>query len=167
MYLFIDWHGCVTERHRAVNVIYGLSDWVHEDILEYGTRYCCERIGTYVECVGMRGARVAYAYMATCIDRDGQIFIINRDNGLHIWVRFPLACFAKLKYTQSLSKDQIRYMVDLIKRAEKTGCRHRRCVFNERMEVVAFSNREDAGYDIVDKFMLMARRKVVDLGVIL
>ena len=167
MYLFIGWNGCTVERRWAANVVYGLSDWVYADILEYGTKYCCERKGTRVECVGMEGARVAYAYMATCIDKDGRIFIINKDNGLYIWVRFPLACFAEFKYPQYLSVDDVKYMVDLIKKAVKIGCRHKHCVFNEQMKLVAFSNKEDAGYDIVDKFMLMARYKMIKVGVIL
>jgi len=167
MYLFIGWNGCIIDRRWAANVIYGLGEWVREDILEYGTKYCCERRGTYVECVGMGGARVAYAYVATCVDKDGRIFIVNKDNGLNVWVRFPLACFAELKYQKYLTIDKVRYMVDLIKKAAEIGCRHRHCVFNERMELVAFSNKEDAGYDVVDKFMLMARRKAINIGVIL
>ena len=57
--------------------------------------------------------------------------------------------------------------MDLIKKAVKIGCGHRHCVFNEQMKLVAFSNKEDAGYDIVDKFMLMARYKMIKVGVIL
>jgi hypothetical protein len=115
----------------------------------------------------MGGARVAYAYMATCVDKDGRIFIINKDNGLNIWVRFPLACFAEFKYPRYLIGEDVKHMVDLIKKAMQIGCRHKHCVFNENLELVAFSNKEDAGYDIVDKFMLMARRKTIRIGVIL
>ena len=158
----------MTDRRRAVDVVYGLNDWVSEDIREYGTRYCCRDKGNRVECRGMGGARVAYAYMSTCVDKDGRIFIVNKDNGLNIWVRFPLACFSEYKYPKYLDVDKVRYMVDLIKKAVKTGCRgYRHCVLNEKMEIVAFASGEDAAYDIVDKFMLMVRYKVIDIGVII
>jgi hypothetical protein len=168
MYLFLDEEGCVTDRSRAVDVVYGFNEWVREDIKEYGTKYCCRDEGNRVKCRGMGGARMAHAYMSTCVDKDGKIFIVNKDNGLNIWVRFPLACFAEYKYPKYLDADRVRYMVDLIKKATRIGCgRHRHCVFNEKMEIVAFASGGDAGYDIVDKFMLMARYKAIDIGVML
>jgi hypothetical protein len=163
MYLFLDRNGCVTDRNRAVDVVYGLNEWVREDIEEYGTNYCCRDRGSYVECRGMRGARIAYAYLVTCIDRWGRIFIANKDNGLNMEGRLPLACLGR--YKRVVYTDEVTYALKLMEKAVRIGCGgHRHCIFDDSLKIVAFS---DDVYDIVDKYMLMARHKVIGIGVIL
>ena len=64
MILYLDRNWCVTARDEAVRVLFGVPDWVGEDIREYGTQYCCKRIYGgkgdrlgLIRCEGMRGAR--------------------------------------------------------------------------------------------------------------
>jgi len=166
MYLFLDDRGCVTTRDKAVKVVFGLPDWVAEDIAEYGTKYCCGYGGSgsrtdkwgyvgYVRCEGMGGTRSFSVDAFPCIDGDRRAFVLNRDSIFN--VKLPLVCLRRNpggRFNYDLILDRYN---DLIEIAKKSRCRGH-CVLDVYGSVVAFG---DDVFDVVDEWVKLMRSKIV------
>jgi hypothetical protein len=168
MYLFLDEKGCVTTRDKAVEVVYGLPDWVEEDIREYGTRYCCKlyrkggetgRWGVLwiIRCEGMGGARIVYTEMFPCIDGDGKEFVINRDN-ISI-AKLPLVCLRRdphgnFEYKKLI--DRYQYMLEVAKKARCSGY----CVLDWYGSVVVFGSDL---HSVIDNWVKLMKRKTISV----
>jgi hypothetical protein len=149
-------------RERAVDVIFGLPDWMLEDIRS-GVKYCCVRIMASmtrygpmgrVRCIAMRGARVVEADMFPCIDGTGRKYVLNRDGGLGIERLRPLVCLGR-----GYEKLERRYgeMMEIARRA-RAACR-KYCVVDEYGYVLVAG---DDMYEVVDRWArLMSRRAVL------
>jgi hypothetical protein len=164
MYLFLDKDWCVAARDRAVDVLFGVPDWVKSDIEEYGTRYCCSYewraakvygwgVVSFVRCSGMRGAREFSVDAFPCIDGEGKYFVLNRDSIIRR--KRPFVCARKhgLKFRYDLLLD--RYS-DMVKIAERARCRN--CVLDEYGRVVVFGGDL---YEVVDGWVVLMKRKVI------
>ena len=168
MILYLDREGCVTTRDRAASVVFGVPDWVVEDMREYGTRYCCGFSGVggrtarwgvvgYVRCEGMGGARGFTVDTFPCIDGDGRAFVLNRDN--ISGVKLPLVCLRRnprggLPY--EILVDRYRGLVEIARRARCSGY----CVFDEYGSVAVFG--PDL-FTVVDSWVKLLRSKTISL----
>jgi hypothetical protein len=168
VYIFINGEGCMAPRERAVDVIFGLPEWVVEDIRS-GVKYCCSRVragaaGRFgpmgrVRCVAMRGARVVEADMHPCIDGTGRAFVINRDRGLDIERMRPLVCLGRgRRWKYEYDKLERRYgeMLEIARRA-RAVCR-KYCVVDEYGYVVVFG---DDIYEVVDGLAKLLSRQAM------
>jgi hypothetical protein len=168
MILFLDENGCTTTRDKAVLTLFGVPDWVAEDIREYGTRYCCSfqrfakgiKLGTY-RCEGMRGARNFTVETYPCIDANGRDFALNIDDINNI--RLPLVCMRRYVGGSVHYKTLIRnyqHMFNIAKRAVCEGY----CVLDEAGKIVVFGSDL---FSVVDSWaMLMRRRDITMLSVL-
>jgi len=164
MILYLDEAGCTTTRDKAVSVLFGVPEWVGNDIMEYGTKYCCEimrpgrgkRLGIY-RCEGMRGARNFTVDTYLCIDYFGRDFVLNEGNILD--VRLPLVCMGR-RVGGYLDSDALlrnyRYMLDVAKKANCKG----HCVLDEAGRVVVFG---DDLFNVVDNWAMLMRNKSITL----
>jgi hypothetical protein len=164
MILYLDKDWCVTTRDKAVYVLFGVPDWVAEDIKEYGTQYCCKRIfgGTSVRwgvirCEGMRGMRNFSMETYPCLDSQGKEFVLNMDDV--VGAVGPLVCMRRhvgghLRYDELVKN--YRYMLDIAKRAKCRGY----CVLDERGRVVVFGNDL---YAVVDNWAKLMRSRSITL----
>jgi hypothetical protein len=154
----------VVDRDRAVDVLFGVPDWVAEDMREYGTRYCCSYewraakaygwgVVSFVKCSGMGGAREFSVSVFPCIDGERRRFVLNRDR--IVGRRKPIVCARKhdIAFRYDVLVD--RYD-DVVKVAERAGCRN--CVVDEYGRVVVFGGDL---YEVVDQWVLLMRRKVI------
>ncbi len=161
MILFLDKDWCVTTRDKAVDVLFGVPDWILDDIREYGTRYCCSYewrasvaygwgVVSFVRCSGMGGAREFSVSAFPCIDGERKRFVLNRDSILSR--RRPFVC-ARKHDRYDVLVDRYDYMVKI---AERARCRN--CVVDEYGRVVVFGGDL---FEVVDKWVLLMRRKVI------
>ena len=154
----------MTTRDRAVDVLFGVPDWILDDIKEYGTRYCCSYewraakaygwgVVSFVRCSGMGGAREFSVDAFPCVDGERKLFVLNRDS--IIGRRRPFVCARKhgLKFQYDVLVD--RYG-DMVKVAEKAGCRN--CVVDEYGRVVVFGGDL---FDVIDRWVVMMKRKMI------
>jgi hypothetical protein len=166
MILYLDKDWCITDRDKAVRVLFGVPDWVGEDIKEYGTKYCCKRVysGTSVElgiirCEGMRGARNFVVETYPCLDYHGRDFTLNLGNILD--AKLPLVCIRR-GVGGGLNRNALirnyRYMLDVVREVVRT-CRGY-CVFDEAGRVVAFGGDL---YEVVDSWVKLMRSKNITL----
>jgi hypothetical protein len=164
MILYLDKDWCVTTRDKAVDVLFGVPDWVAEDIKEYQTRYCCSYewraavaygwgVVSFVRCSGMGGAREFSVDAFPCVDGDRRAFVLNRDSV--IGRRRPFVCSRKhgLKFRYV---DLVDKYGDMVKVAERARCRS--CVVDEYGRVVVFGSDL---FEVIDKWVVLMRRKVV------
>jgi len=168
MILFLDEDGCITTRDKAVNVLFGVPDWVAEDIREYGTRYCCGfgRVGertsgwgivSLVRCEGMGGARSFFVDEFPCMDGLGRGFVLNRDSMFN--VRLPLVCLRKTKgggFRYEVLMDRYRNLVEIARRARCSG----HCVLDEYGSVAVFGSDL---FSVVDGWVKLMRGKTISL----
>ena len=168
MILYLDKDWCVTTRDKAVDVLFGVPDWVSGDIAEYGTKYCCRFSGVggrtarwgvvgHVRCEGMEGARSFAVDMFPCIDGEGRAFVLNRD-GIS-GVKLPLVCLRRsprggLQYDVLVG----RYS-DLVKIAKRAKCSGY-CVLDEYGFVAVFGPDLFA---VVDSWVKLLRSKTISL----
>jgi hypothetical protein len=167
MLLYLDKEGCTTTRDKAVSMLFGVPDWVAEDIREYNTRYCCSRVlrgrrdWGIIRCEGMRGARNFTVETYLCLDGQGKEFVLNRDDVTT--AVGPLVCArrefgGKINYNALINN--YRHMLDVAKRAKCKGY----CVLDEDGRVVVFG---DDLYSVVDSWvMLMRNRSITMLSVL-
>ena len=164
MILFLDKDWCVTTRDKAVYTVFGVPDWVAEDIREYGTKYCCNRVvsGTSekygsIRCEGMRGARNFSVETYPCLDGQGREFVLNRDDVVS--AVGPLVCMRrevgrKLNYNELIRG--YSYMMNIAKKAKCKGY----CVLDENGKVVVFG---DDLFNVVDSWATLMRNKSITL----
>jgi hypothetical protein len=164
MYLFLDKDWCVTDRDKAVDVLFGAPDWILDDIREYGTKYCCSYewraavaygwgVVSFVKCRGMGGAREFSVDAYPCIDGERKKFVLNRDS--IVGRKRPLVCarryISQFKYNVLIDRYD-----DMVRIAEKAKCRN--CVVDEYGRVVVFGSDL---LDVVDRWVLLMRRKAI------
>ena len=168
MILYLDEKGCVTARDKAVSVLFGVPDWVVEDIREYGTRYCCSRVGKgekaekwgvvgHVDCVGMGGARGFSVDAFPCIDGSGRPFVLNRDD-MRV-VKLPLVCLRRSpqgRFDYWVLEGRYRGLVEVAERARCSGY----CVLDWYGSVVVFGGDL---FDVVDNWVKLMRRKAISM----
>jgi len=163
MILFLDKDWCVTTRDKAVDMLFGVPEWVAEDIREYGTKYCCSYewgaastygwgVVSFVRCEGMRGARGFTVDAFACIDGEGRPFVLNRDS--IVGRRRPFVCIRK--YGTLRYSDLADRYGNMLKIAEKVKCRN--CVVDEYGRVVVFG---DDMFEVVDRWVMLMKRKAV------
>ncbi|MFZ8857898.1 MAG: hypothetical protein ACO2O1_06625 [Candidatus Caldarchaeales archaeon] len=166
MILYLDKDWCTTTKDKAVHTLFGISDWVAEDIREYGTQYCCKRLygGRGVElglirCEGMRGARNFVVETYPCLDYYGKNFTLNLDDILGAVI--PLVCVRR-SVGGKLDRDALvrnyRYMLDVAREVGRT-CRGY-CVFDEAGRLVVFGGDI---YEVVDSWVRLMRSKSITL----
>ncbi len=167
MILYLDKDGCTTTRDKAVSVLFGVSDWVDEDIREYGTRYCCQRIysGTsirwgIIRCEGMRGMRNFVVETYPCIDFHGRDFTLNMGNILD--AKLPLVCIRRriggqLDYNALVRN--YRYMLDIARGDVARRCKGY-CVLDETGKVVVFGSDL---FEVVDSWVKLMRSRSITL----
>jgi len=163
MYLFLDKDLCMTDRDKAVFTLFGVPDWVGEDIREYGTRYCCSRVFSgkrdwgIFRCEGMRGARNFTVETYICIDGQGKEFVLNRDDV--VVAVGPLVC-ARREFGGKINYDALinNYgrMLDVAKRVKCKGY----CVLDESGRVVVFGSDL---YSVVDSWVKLMRNRSITL----
>jgi len=163
MILYLDREGCTTTRDKAVFVLFGVSDWVGEDIREYGTRYCCRRVlygkrdwGIF-RCEGMRGARNFTVETYMCIDGQGKEFVLNRDDV--VTAVGPLVCMRRDvggKFKYDVLVNNYERMLDIAKRVKCKGY----CVLDESGRMVVFG---DDLYSVVDSWVKLMRNRSITL----
>lgn len=169
VYIFVDREGCVTGREGAVDVIYGLPDWIAEDVKQ-GVRYCCTRrsfgtVGKYgpmgrVRCIALHGARIVEADMHPCIDGTGRPYVLNRDTGLNIELRRPLVCLGRggrWRYEYEKLEKRYEEMLEIARRA-RAICRRKYCVVDEYGYVTITG---DDIYEVVDKWARIMSRQAL------
>ena len=168
MILYLDEKGCVVAKDKAVYVLFGVPDWVDEDIREYGTRYCCYHTGIgervkkwgavgHVNCVGMGGARSFSTDAFPCIDGSGRAFVLNRDN-VRV-VKLPLVCIRRDpggRFEYRVLEDRYWNLVEIAKRARCSG----HCVLDMYGSVVVFGSDL---YTVVDSWVKLMRSKIVSM----
>jgi len=168
MYLFLDEKGCVADKDKAVSVLFGVPDWVAEDIREYRTRYCCYHTGIgervkkwgavgHVNCVGMGGARSFAVDAFPCIDGGGRAFVLNRDN-VRV-VKLPLVCVRRDpggRFDYRELEDRYWNLVEIARRTRCSG----HCVLDWYGSVVVFGSDL---YDVIDSWVKLMRRKIVSM----
>jgi hypothetical protein len=164
MILFLDKNWCTATRDKAVLTLFGVPEWVAEDIREYGTKYCCSyqrfgkgiKLGTY-RCEGMGGARNFTVETYPCIDANGKDFILNIDD--ISGVKLPLVCLRRYvggSIHYDILVRNYRYMLDV---ARKAKCREY-CVLDEGGRVIVF------GSDllrVVDNWALLMRNRNITM----
>jgi hypothetical protein len=151
-----------------VDVIFGLPDWILEDI-KNNIVYCCTRVrygaGRYglgrVRCIAMRGARVVDADMYPCIDGAGRPYVLNRDGGLGIERLRPLVCLGRGRRGGKVEYEKLerRYgeMVEMARRA-RAACR-KYCVIDEYGYILI---EGDDIYEVVDRWAkIMSRQTLI------
>jgi len=166
MYLFLDEKGCVT-KDKAVSILFGVPDWVAEDIREYGTKYCCYtergvKVGKWgavghVNCVGMGGARSFVVDMFPCIDGDGRAFVLNRDS--IFGARLPLVCLRRSpegRFDYWMLENRYWDLVEIAKKAKCSGY----CVLDWYGSVVVFGSDL---YSVVDSWVKLMRYKNISV----
>lgn len=168
MILFLDKDWCTTTRDKAVHILFGVPDWVAEDIQTYGTRYCCKRVysGRGVElglirCEGMRGARNFTVETYPCIDYRGTNFVLNLGNIFD--VRLPLVCLRRY-VGRWIDRDALtrnyHNMLDVAEKVARTSRCRGYCVFDENGRVVVFGSDL---LEVVDNWVKLMRRKDITL----
>ena len=164
MILYLDKDWCVTTRDKAVDVLFGVPDWVADDVREYGTKYCCSYewraaktygwgVVSFVRCSGMGGARVFSVSVFPCIDGDRGRFVLNRDS--IIGRRRPFVCARKHDVAFKYDVLVDRYG-DAVRVAERARCSN--CVVDEYGRVVVFGSDL---YDVIDRWVVLMKRKAV------
>ena len=162
MYLFIDERGCSTTSRDAKAVVFGLGDWILTDLVVHGATICCERVGSGVVCRSTASGRVTRAPFVTCVDWQGRLYVLNKDSGLDIGERLPMACFS---YKNVLTWGDVKYAVEKMGEAFRRFVRANRLVVDEDMKILAFSSEV---VKVVDAYVKMVKNKSVkDLVVIL
>jgi hypothetical protein len=164
MILFLDRDGCVVSRDKAVSTLFGVPDWVGEDIREYGTKYCCRRVfsGTrkelgIIRCEGMGGARNFSVETYPCLDGWGKEFVFNVGNILD--AKLPLVCMRRRvggTIDYHILVRNYRYMLDIARGARCRGY----CVLDEGGKVVVFG---DDLFNVVDSWAVLMRNKAITL----
>jgi hypothetical protein len=168
MFLFLDSNGCVTSRDNAVNVVFGVPDWIVEDIKEYGTKYCCRYGGPgprtgewdyvgYVRCEGMGGARSFSIDAFPCIDGDGRAFVLNRDS--IFGVKLPLVCVRRSRKGRLMYEalvDRYRNLIEIAKRIKCNG----HCVLDEYGSVAVVGSDL---FNVIDNWVKSMKSKAISL----
>jgi hypothetical protein len=164
MILYLDRDGCVAASDKAVSVLFGVPDWVGEDIREYGTKYCCSRIFSkggerygIIRCEGMGGARNFTVETYPCIDFHGRDFVLNVGNIFD--AKLPLVCLRRRvggSIDYHILVRNYRYMLDVARGARCRGY----CVLDEGGRVVVFG---DDLLKVVDSWALLMRNRAVTL----
>jgi hypothetical protein len=162
MYLFIDEKGCSTTSRDAKAVVFGLRDWILTDLVVHGASICCERVGSGVVCRSTARRKVTRAPFVTCVDWQGRLYVLNKDSGLDIGERLPMACFS---YKNVVTWGDVRYAAEKMREAFRRFIRAKRLVVDQDMNVVAFSSEV---VKVVDTYVKMVKNKSAkDLVVIL
>ena len=162
MYLYLGEDGCSTSSRDAKRVVFGLRDWVLDDLVVYGAVVCCENVGDRVMCKSSARKKVTYAPLIPCVDREGRGFVINKDSGLDIEERLPMACFS---YKKVLTGEDVRYAVNKMYEAFRSFIRKKHLIVDEGMNVLGFASE---AIKAVDMYVRMVKNKSVkDLVVIL
>ena len=162
MYLYLGEDGCTTVSKNAKRMVFGLRDWVLDDLVVYGAVVCCENVGDRVMCKSSARKKVTYAPLIPCVDREGRGFVINKDSGLDIEERLPMACFS---YKKVLTGEDVRYAVNKMYEAFRSFIRKKHLIVDEGMNVLGFASE---AIKAVDMYVRMVKNKSVkDLVVIL
>jgi len=162
VYLYLGGDGCTVVSRDAKRVVFGLRDWVLDDLVYYGSAVCCRDVGDGVVCRGVATKRVTRVPYVQCVDREGRGFVINRDSGLDVEERLPVACFS---YKKVLTGEDVRYAVNKMYEAFRSFIRKKHLIVDEGMNVVGFSSE---AVKAVDMYVKMVKNKSVkDLVVIL
>jgi hypothetical protein len=155
MYLYLGGDGCTAVSKNAERMVFGVSDWVLDDLVYYGSVVCCRDVGDGVVCTGGATKKTTHAPYIPCVDVKGRAFIINKDSGLDLEERLPMACFS---YKRVVTSGDVRYAVDKIYEAFRSFIRKKHLIVDEDMTVLGFS--EDA-VKAVDTYVRMVKNKSV------
>jgi hypothetical protein len=155
MYLHLGRDGCVSASKDAVRVVFGLGDWVLDDLVYYGSSVCCRNADDGVVCTGLATKRVAYVPYIQCIDREGRSFVINKDSGLDLEERMPVACFP---HKRTITNEDVEYAVNKMYEPLRTFIRKKHVVVDEGMNVLGFSSE---AFNVVDVCVRMVKNKFV------
>jgi hypothetical protein len=153
MYLYLGGDGCTTVSKNAKRVVFGVSDWVLDDLVYYGSVVCCKDVGDGVVCTGGATKKTTRVPYIPCVDVKGRVFIINKDSGLDLEERLPMACFS---YAKTVTSRDVKYAVDVINKVYGAFIRKKHLIVDEEMNVLGFSSE---AIKAVDMYVKMVKNK--------